>query len=275
MLKFNLLLAGFIAGILSLGSLYAHCPRCVKIESDRAREQAEKGPQPVEYYDEISLTTPEDRSTSASPSAGSEMKETKLHATPNSSTDRTYQNSSNTHSLMNGQREDSKTERFSEKNKGLAGAPTESTEIREYSYEEVVPLNGNSQALNTLKNSSATYSTIAVIFQSPEFIQTLNGPFTLFVPSNDAFRKLPPGTLQNLLRPENRNQLTNLVRSHLVARKLSADDRVQGLKVTTLNGKPLIIEEKNGQISVNEAHVLKVETLNSDKVIYIIDRVLL
>lgn len=271
MLNYKLLTV-LMAGILTIGSIHAHCPRCVKIESEREQEQAKKGPQPLEYYDEVSLTTPEDRSTSASPTSGSEMKETKLHATPNSATDRPYQTpSNNSYSSFNGQPYDAKKDQFSQHNSGPLGP----AEVREYYFEEQsFPLNGNPQTINVPKGSVATYSTIAVIFQAPDFIQTLSGPFTLFIPSNDAFRSLPPGTLQNLLRPENQAQLANLVRSHLVAKKLSSDEIKKGVKVTTINGRTLMIEEKNDQITVNGAHVLKFEMLDSEKVIYIIDRVL-
>lgn len=120
----------------------------------------------------------------------------------------------------------------------------------------------------------ASFSTVYVILEARDFLKTLNGPFTLFIPSNEAFRMLPPGTLQGLLRPENKEVLSNLIGNHLVASKVMLNQG-QNIVVKTVGGKDLNVRSDNGVITVNGARVLRTENVGNNGVIYIIDAVLL
>lgn len=262
----------------------AHCPKCMKIEAERAKEQEAKGPEPLKYYDEISLTTPQDRSTSTSVSAGSQMQESTLHATPNSTTDQGYQkpaapyggsHSDFENNVLRNNNRPSSIEGSNAGRNNAYGADNNigPGEVREYYFEEeIIPLGPQ---FGSQSSSTPSYSTVSIILQSPDFIKTLNGPFTLFIPSNDAFRRLPPGTLQDLLRPENQNQLANLVHSHIIAKKLTNDDLTNAnATITTVNGKQLRIEKRDGAVTINGARILKSESAGPNGVIYIVDRVL-
>jgi uncharacterized surface protein with fasciclin (FAS1) repeats len=120
-----------------------------------------------------------------------------------------------------------------------------------------------------------SFSTVFVILQTKDFLNTLNGPFTLFIPSNNALRQLPHGTLHELLRPENQDKLSNLVGNHLVANKIVSSDINQSMRVKTVSGKDLDIRVNNGVVTVNGAQVLRSENVGDNGVIYIIDTVLM
>ncbi len=114
-----------------------------------------------------------------------------------------------------------------------------------------------------------SYSTLLVILQSPNFIKTLNGPFTFFIPSNEAFRQMSSNDLQALLRPENREPLLKILENHLVPSKVTELNKNIFLK--SVNGNEIKITSKDGLITVNGAHILKTENIGSNGVVYIVD----
>lgn len=238
-----------------------HCPRCEKIEQERAQEQAEQGPQPIRYYDDqIGLTTPQDRSTSND--SQESLNKTQPGSTGNLNKETSSTNFSSSESLLH--------EYGSQENE--IPNPDRLTENQNSNPEEAIPLERRVY-IQSLPHTP-TYSTLLVLLQSKDFIQTLNGPFTLFIPSNDALRRLPPGTLQDLLRPENQAKLSDLIANHFVATKISTKDLTPS-KVKTIGGKELDIRpDRAGVLTINGAHVLKSENAGPNGIIYVIDQVL-
>jgi uncharacterized surface protein with fasciclin (FAS1) repeats len=101
------------------------------------------------------------------------------------------------------------------------------------------------------------------------------GPFTVFAPTDAAFAKLPKGTVQNLLRPENKGKLAALLKYHVVAGEIEAADIKPGRShVRTVNGKSITVR-KHGGVSVNGVKVVAADVKASNGVIHVINRVLM
>lgn len=119
------------------------------------------------------------------------------------------------------------------------------------------------------------FSTLVAAVKAAGLVDTLNGdgPFTIFAPTNEAFSKLPKGTVEDLLKPENKEKLTSILTYHVVAGKVMAAD-VKAGKVKTLQGGELEIAVKNG-VTVNGAKVVKTDIVGKNGVIHVIDTVVL
>jgi uncharacterized surface protein with fasciclin (FAS1) repeats len=100
------------------------------------------------------------------------------------------------------------------------------------------------------------------------------GPFTVFAPGDDAFAKLPPGALDELLKPENKERLAGLLAYHVVPGKVMAAD-VRTMKAETVNGEKLDIKVASGTVTVGRATVVKTDIMAANGVIHVIDAVLL
>lgn len=194
----------------------AYCARCVKIEKERAEQQA-KNPQSVGYYDdEINLHSKELKTSEESKTSGEPMII-----------------SLNIPNRMN------------------------------------VPIPSESL--------SPAYSVIYAIFKTKNFLETLDGSFTLFVPTNQALNQLPPGMLADLSRPENQEKLAALISNHVVAQRILRKDFENQTNTTikTISGKNLALRSKDGKWSVNGASVLIGEPAGYNGVIYLIDQIFL
>ena len=101
------------------------------------------------------------------------------------------------------------------------------------------------------------------------------GPFTVFAPTDDAFAKLPAGTVEDLLKPENKAKLTAILTYHVVAGKVMAADVVKLKSAKTVNGKSVQIMVEGGTVMVDNAKVVKTDIGASNGVIHVIDTVLL
>lgn len=120
------------------------------------------------------------------------------------------------------------------------------------------------------------FSTLVAALKAADLVGTLGGegPFTVFAPTNDAFAKLPAGTVENLLKPENKAQLVAVLTYHVVPGKVLAAD-VAGLKSAgTVNGKSITIDTSNG-VKVDNATVTATDIGASNGVIHVIDSVIL
>ena len=121
------------------------------------------------------------------------------------------------------------------------------------------------------------FSTLVTAVQAAGLVDTLKGagPFTVFAPTNDAFAKLPAGTVENLLKPENKDQLVALLTYHVLPSKVMAAD-VAGAQVTpaTVQGKTLAVDGRTG-VKVNNATVTAGDIAASNGVIHGIDTVLM
>ena len=124
--------------------------------------------------------------------------------------------------------------------------------------------------------SNADFSTLVAAVKAAGLVDTLNGtgPFTIFAPTNAAFEKLPKGTVEDLLKPENKAKLTAILTYHVVAGKVLAADVKTGM-VKTVQGGELDVKVAAGAVTVNGAKVLKTDILGTNGVIHVIDSVLL
>ncbi len=100
------------------------------------------------------------------------------------------------------------------------------------------------------------------------------GPYTVFAPSDDAFAKLPKGTLEDLLKPENKKKLGKILAYHVVKGKVMAAD-VKTMMAKTANGAELDIKVNGDTIMVNDAKIIKADVAASNGVIHVIDTVLM
>jgi uncharacterized surface protein with fasciclin (FAS1) repeats len=121
------------------------------------------------------------------------------------------------------------------------------------------------------------FKTLAAALEAAGLVSTLKGvgPFTVFAPTDEAFAKLPAGTVEDLLKPENKQQLTDLLTYHVVPGKVTAAD-VAGLdEAKSVNGKMIDVEVDGGSVKVNDAVVTATDVAASNGVIHIIDKVIL
>ena len=121
------------------------------------------------------------------------------------------------------------------------------------------------------------FSTLVTAVKAAGLVDTLNskGPFTVFAPTNEAFAKLPAGTVENLLKPENKEKLTAILTYHVVAGKVTAAQVVKLKTADTVNGKAVTIEAGKNGVMVNDAKVSATDIWASNGVIHVIDTVLI
>ena len=101
-----------------------------------------------------------------------------------------------------------------------------------------------------------------------------SGPFTVFAPNNAAFAKLPPGALEDLLKPENKKKLAGILKNHVIEGKVMAADVKSG-KVKTLDGEKVEVAVENGKVAFGGAQVIATDIAASNGVIHVIDTVVL
>jgi uncharacterized surface protein with fasciclin (FAS1) repeats len=121
------------------------------------------------------------------------------------------------------------------------------------------------------------FTTLVAAVKAAGLVDTLKGPgpFTVFAPTDEAFAKLPPGTLESLLKPENKAKLRSILTYHVVAGKVMAADVVKLSSAKTVEGQSVTINIKNGGVMVDNAHVTKTDIMASNGVIHVIDAVIL
>jgi len=124
---------------------------------------------------------------------------------------------------------------------------------------------------------AGSFSTLATALQTAGLVDTLKGagPFTVFAPTDDAFAKLPAGTVETLLQPANRDQLRRILTSHVVAGKVTAADVVKLNSAKTVSGAEVAIMARDGNVMVGGAHVSQADIMASNGVIHVIDTVIL
>jgi len=125
--------------------------------------------------------------------------------------------------------------------------------------------------------AAGSFSTLATALQAADLVDTLKGkgPFTVFAPTDEAFSKLPAGTVENLLKPENKEKLKAILLYHVVAGDVTAKQVVQLSSAKTVGGQNVTIAVNNGTVMVNDAKVVKADVMASNGVIHVIDTVLL
>jgi uncharacterized surface protein with fasciclin (FAS1) repeats len=125
--------------------------------------------------------------------------------------------------------------------------------------------------------AAGSFKTLAAALQAAGLVDTLKGagPFTVFAPTDAAFAKLPAGTVESLLKPENKARLTAILTYHVVPGRVLAAQVAGMSSAATANGQPLAISSENGMVMVGTARVTKTDILCSNGVIQVIDTVLL
>ncbi|MCW8870406.1 MAG: fasciclin domain-containing protein [Proteobacteria bacterium] len=126
--------------------------------------------------------------------------------------------------------------------------------------------------------AAGSFTTLAAALDAAGLIDTLkgDGPFTVFAPTDAAFAKLPEGTVENLLKPENKDQLTAILTYHVVAGKVYAKQVVDLSSATTVEGSDIAIEVKDGKVVLDgNSTVTKTDIKASNGVIHVIDTVLM
>ncbi|MGQ7791619.1 fasciclin domain-containing protein [Faunimonas sp. B44] len=121
------------------------------------------------------------------------------------------------------------------------------------------------------------FKTLAAALEAAGLVATLkgDGPFTVFAPTDEAFAALPAGTVEDLLKPENKDRLTAILTYHVVPGAVTSSD-VAGLdRADTVNGKPLAISAEGGTVTVNDATVVSADVEASNGVIHVVDKVIL
>lgn len=119
-------------------------------------------------------------------------------------------------------------------------------------------------------------ATLVAAVTAAELLETLKGkgPFTVFAPSDEAFAKLPKGALAELLKPENKGKLKNLLKYHVVAGRLMAAEVALLNAARSVEGRNLTIRTKSGKLRVDGAVITKADIAASNGVIHVIDAVL-
>jgi uncharacterized surface protein with fasciclin (FAS1) repeats len=122
------------------------------------------------------------------------------------------------------------------------------------------------------------FNTLAAALQAADLVDTLKGPgpFTVFAPTDDAFSKLPAGTVEGLLKPENKAQLVKLLTYHVVPGKVMSSSLAgKMMEVNTVEGTTLAIDARSGGVKVDNAMVVSADIVADNGVIHVIDAVVM
>ena len=124
---------------------------------------------------------------------------------------------------------------------------------------------------------NGSFNTLVAAVKAAGLVDTLKseGPFTVFAPTDEAFAKLPAGTLEMLLMPENKDKLISILTYHVVAGKVMAADVIKLTSAATVQGQKVMIAVKGGTVSVDGAKVVLADVEASNGVIHVIDSVIL
>lgn len=125
--------------------------------------------------------------------------------------------------------------------------------------------------------AAGNFKTLAAALEAAGLVETLkgDGPFTVFAPTDDAFAKLPSGTVGSLLEPANKDQLVAILTYHVVPGNLPAAEVVKYDQAETVNGARLDIDAGSGGVKVNGANVTATDIMADNGVIHVIDAVVL
>lgn len=124
---------------------------------------------------------------------------------------------------------------------------------------------------------AGSFNTLVAAVQAADLVETLKseGPFTVFAPTDEAFAKLPEGTIDDLLKPENKEKLQAILLYHVVPGKVMAADVVNVTSAKTANDMSLAVMVDGKTVKINEAQVIQTDIMTSNGVIHVIDTVLI
>ena len=125
--------------------------------------------------------------------------------------------------------------------------------------------------------AAGSFKTLATALDAAGLVATLkgDGPFTVFAPTDAAFAKLPDGTLETLLKPENKEKLRRILTYHVVPGKVMASDVVRLQSAKAVSGDTITVKVQDGVVQVDSATVTSADVLASNGVIHVIDSVIL
>ncbi len=142
----------------------------------------------------------------------------------------------------------------------------------------LVSVNANAADIVDTAVKAGQFNTLAAALKAGDLIVVLkgNGPFTVFAPTDEAFKKLPPGTVENLLKPENKAQLVKILTYHVVPGKVMSS-ALAGKKTDakTVQGDMVMVDATMGGVTVNGAKVVSADVAADNGVIHVIDTVLI
>jgi uncharacterized surface protein with fasciclin (FAS1) repeats len=135
---------------------------------------------------------------------------------------------------------------------------------------------GSGQTIVEVASGAGSFNTLVAAVKAAGLVETLSGegPFTVFAPTDEAFAKLPAGTVEDLLKPENKEKLVAVLTYHVVPGKVMAAD-VKTSNPKTVNGKEVAIVAENGKVTVGGSNVVQTDVKASNGVIHVIDTVIL
>ena len=170
----------------------------------------------------------------------------------------------------------------SEKKDTVATTTMDNTTVAEQPKEEQGVMVGGANMVpskDIVDNAAASsdHTTLVAAVKAAGLAETLKGagPFTVFAPTNEAFNKLPAGTVDKLLKPEMKADLTKVLTYHVVPGAFKSSDLKDGQKLKTVQGEELTIGYKDGKWTVNKANITIADVISSNGVTYVIDDVLM
>lgn len=125
--------------------------------------------------------------------------------------------------------------------------------------------------------STGMFNTLVAAVKAGGLVDTLkgSGPFTVFAPTDEAFAKLPAGTVENLLKPENKDMLVKILTYHVVAGNVPAAAVVKEKNIATVQGQPVTVKVKGGKVWIDKSTVVKTDVSATNGTIHVIDTVLM
>lgn len=125
--------------------------------------------------------------------------------------------------------------------------------------------------------AAGTFNTLLAAAQAAELVETLkgDGPLTVFAPTDEAFAALPAGTVEDLLKPENKAKLQAILTYHVVAGEVMAADVIKLTEAPTVQGQAIAIAIEGESVMINDAKVIQADIVTSNGVIHVIDKVIL
>jgi uncharacterized surface protein with fasciclin (FAS1) repeats len=122
-----------------------------------------------------------------------------------------------------------------------------------------------------------SFKTLVAAVTAADLVSTLSseGPFTVFAPLDDAFGELPEGTVETLVKPENKEQLASILTYHVLAGKILSTDLSDGMKATTANGQEVTVHLKEGKVFINDSEVVLADVTTDNGVIHAVNKVIM
>ena len=158
----------------------------------------------------------------------------------------------------------------------LAGACAAGVALSELVTAQETAPSARSGDIVAVASGDADFNTLVAALRAADLVEVLQGkgPFTVFAPNNAAFAKLPPGALDDLLKPENKKKLARILKNHVVEGRVMAAD-VESGKVRTLGGGKVEVVSAGGRVRFGDAHVITADIAASNGVIHVIDTVVM